>query len=141
MEVESRAAIPALLGRVVPEVQEQAEAASDLDLYDFLKDVFTDGFLVPLLHSTHTHGAAADGVLARCFRFVEMLLTSTDASIRSAAAFQVIEPLFDDERLLVASFPAMGEEALAIAADTLDLDRISSDARSVLRPYLSGPGS
>ncbi|ROQ66571.1 hypothetical protein EDD93_0979 [Streptomyces sp. 840.1] len=125
---------------MVPEVQEQAEAASDLDLYDFLKDVFTDGLLVPLLHSAQTHDAA-DGALARCFRFVEILLTSPDASIRSAAAFQVIEPLFDDERLLVASFPAMGEEALAVAADTLDLDRISSDARSVLRPYLSCPGS
>ncbi|MFJ9034661.1 hypothetical protein ACIRQP_40735 [Streptomyces sp. NPDC102274] len=124
---------------MVPEVKEQAEAAADLDLYDFLKDVFTDGFLVPLLNSAQTHGAD-DGVLTRCFRFVEILLTSPDASIRSAAAFQVIEPLFDDERLLVASFPEMGEEALAIAADTLDLDRISSDARSILRPYLSGLG-
>ncbi|MFI6863180.1 hypothetical protein ACIBKZ_25345 [Streptomyces sp. NPDC050421] len=139
MEVTSRAAIPALLGHVVPEVKEQADAAAGADLYDFLKDVFTDGFLVPLLRSART-GGADDDVLTRCFRFVEILLTSHDASIRSAAAFQVIDPLFADERLLVASFPEMEEETLAIAADTLDLDRVSPDARSILRPYLSGPG-
>ncbi|MET4642060.1 MULTISPECIES: hypothetical protein [Streptomyces] len=75
MEVEFRGAIPALLGHVAPEVKEQAEAAADLNLYDFLKDVFTDGFLVPLLYSAQRDGAD-DDVLTRCFRFVEILLTS-----------------------------------------------------------------
>lgn len=46
----------------------------------------------------------------------------------------MIDPLLDDERLLVAAFLEMGREALTIAADILDLDWISSHARSILRP-------
>ncbi|MEV7402349.1 hypothetical protein AB0N93_18440 [Streptomyces sp. NPDC091267] len=132
MEVTSRDAIPDLLGQVVPELKEQAQATADLDLYDFLKDVFTDGFLIPRLCPVKADG----DVLRRCFRFVEILLASPDTSIGAAAVFQVIEPLFDDERLLVASFPEMGEEALAVAVNTLDPDRLSSEARHYLQPYL-----
>jgi hypothetical protein len=135
MEVTSRDAVPELLGQVVPELKAQAEAAADLDLYDFLKDVFTDGFLIPRLCS----GEADGDVLKRCFRFVEFLLASPDPSIGAAAVFQVIEPLFENERLLVAAFPEMGEQALAVAVDTLDPDRLSSDARHDLRPYLGRP--
>jgi len=138
MELTSRDAVPDLLGHVVPELKEQADAAADLDLYDFLKDVFTDGFLIPKLFSVEADGTDGD-VLKRCFRFVEILLASPDTSIGAAAVFQVIEPLFDDERLLVASFPEMGEEALAIAVDTIDPNRLSSDARHALQPYLGKP--
>ncbi|MFD5124074.1 hypothetical protein [Streptomyces sp. NPDC058385] len=123
---------------MVPELKEPAQAAADLDLYDFLKDVFTDGFLIPRLCSMAADGAD-DDVLKRCFRFVEVLLTSPDTSIGAAAVFQVIEPLFDEERLLVASFPQMGTEALAVAVDTIDPDRLSSDARRSLQPYLGKP--
>ncbi|MEU6658868.1 hypothetical protein [Streptomyces sp. NPDC046821] len=137
MEAKSREAIPGLLGDLVPELKERAEAEANLDLYDFLKDVFTDGFLIPRLCSPRAGGADGD-VLERCFRFVEVLLASPDASIRAAAAFQVIEPLFDDERLLTASFPEMGEAALALAVDTLDPDRLSSGARQALQAYLGG---
>ncbi|MFE6963073.1 hypothetical protein [Streptomyces sp. NPDC057696] len=138
MEVKSRDAIADLLGHVVPELKEQADAAADLDLYDFLKDVFTDGFLIERLCSVEADGTDGD-VLKRCFRFVEILLASPDTSIGAAAVFQVIEPLFADERLLVASFPEMGQEALAVAVATLDPDRLSSDARQALQPYLGKP--
>ncbi|MEU0068040.1 hypothetical protein ABZ027_00445 [Streptomyces sp. NPDC006332] len=138
MEVTSRDAVPGLLGEMVPELQDQAKAAAGLDLYDFLKDVFTEGFLIPKLCASATDGPDGD-VLKRCFRFVEILLASPDTSIGAAALFQVIEPLFDEERLLVASFPEMGEEALAIAVGTLDPDRLSSSARHALRPYLGRP--
>lgn len=135
MEVTSRDAIPGLLGQMVPELKEQAQAAADLDLYDFLKDVFTDGFLIPKLCSVTADGTD-DDVLKRCFRFVELLLASPDTSIGAAAVFQVIEPLFDEERLLVASFPKMGAEALSIAVDTIVPGRLSPDARHDLQPYL-----
>ncbi|MFE6805085.1 hypothetical protein ACFVEN_25865 [Streptomyces sp. NPDC057681] len=138
MEVKSRDAIADLLGHVVPELKEQADAAADLDLYDFLKDVFTDGFLIERLCSVEADGTDGD-VVKRCFRFVEILLASPDTSIGAAAVFQVIEPLFADERLLVASFPEMGQEALAVAVATLDPDRLSSDARQALQPYLGKP--
>ncbi|MFB6679929.1 hypothetical protein ACFCWG_47635 [Streptomyces sp. NPDC056390] len=122
----------------MPELKEQADAAADLDLYDFLKDVFTDGFLIPRLCSVEADDTDAD-VLNSCFRFVEILLASPDTSIGAAAVFQVIEPLFADERLLVASFPEMGQEALAVAVATLDPERLSSDARQALQPYLGKP--
>ncbi|MFE6759991.1 hypothetical protein ACFVDQ_41420 [Streptomyces sp. NPDC057684] len=122
----------------MPELKEQADAAADLDLYDFLKDVFTDGFLIERLCSVEADGTDGD-VLKRCFRFVEILLASPDTSIGAAAVFQVIEPLFADERLLVASFPEMGQEALAVAVATLDPDRLSSDARQALQPYWGKP--
>ncbi|MFV5995287.1 hypothetical protein ACNPQM_23300 [Streptomyces sp. NPDC056231] len=80
-----------------------------------------------------------DDVLKRCFRFVELLLASPDISIGAAAVFQVIEPLFDEERLLVASFPQMGGDALAVAVGTIDPDRLSSEARRALPPYLGKP--
>ncbi|MGW8688671.1 hypothetical protein ACWGNN_48350 [Streptomyces sp. NPDC055817] len=138
MEVNSRDAIPGLLGQMVPELKEQAQAAEDLDLYDFLKDVFTDGFLIPRLCSMTADGAD-DDVLKRCFRFVELLLASPDTSIGAAAVFQVIEPLFDEEPLLVASFPQMGGEVLAVAVGTIDPDRLSPQARRALQPYLGKP--
>ncbi|MFJ8978086.1 hypothetical protein [Streptomyces sp. NPDC102282] len=123
---------------MVPELREQAQAAADLDLFDFLKEVFTDGFLIPKLCSVTMDGTDGD-VLTRCFRFVEFLLASSDTWIGAAAVFQVIEPLFDEERLLVASFPRMGAKALAVAVDTIDPDRLSRDARQALQPYLGKP--
>jgi hypothetical protein len=138
MEGNSRDAVSGLLGEMVPELKDQAVSAAGMDLYDFLKDVFTDGFLIPKLCSAAADSADGD-VLRRCFHFVEILLASPDTSIGAAAVFQVIEPLFDEERLLVASFPHMGKEALAVAVDTLDPDRLSSSARHALRPYLEKP--
>ncbi|MFE4538585.1 SMI1/KNR4 family protein [Streptomyces scopuliridis] len=55
--------------------------------------------------------------------------------MRGAGYFQVVEPLFSSEELLVAAVPVMGEENLRLTLTELDTERLSSRARAALAEH------
>ncbi|MCX4586540.1 hypothetical protein [Streptomyces sp. NBC_01481] len=140
-----RREIPGLLLRMVPESRRIIEAAAGapagqavsgsmewFDLYDFLSAVFR-GLLSPAL----TEKNRDDDLLARSFDFVETVLRSSNESVSGAGYFQVVEPLFGSEDLLVAAVPVMREETLRLTLSELDTERLSSGARAALVDYLT----
>ncbi|MDQ1050507.1 hypothetical protein [Streptomyces sp. V4I2] len=140
-----RRQIPGLLLRMVPETRVLLEAAASapagqavvgemewFDLYEFLSDVFFRRVLRPAL----TEEEPNEDLLRRSFDFTETLLRSSNESVSGAAYFQVVEPLFGSEELLVAAIPLMREETLRLTLSELDPGRLSSASRDALANFL-----
>jgi hypothetical protein len=140
-----RRQIPGLLLRMVPETRVLLEAAASapaeqavvgemewFDLYDFLSDVFFRGVLRPALAEEEPD----EDMLDRSFDFTETILRSSNESVSGAVYFQVVEPLFGSEELLVAAIPLMREETLRLTLSELDPDRLSSASRDALATFL-----
>jgi hypothetical protein len=141
----NRRQIPGLLLRMVPESRGPIETAVGVsaeqavvgdmdwfDLYDFLSGVFFRGVVRPALLEEERKS----DLLGRIFDFVEMLLRSSNESVSGAAYFQVVEPLFGSEDLLVAAMPLMQEEALRLTLSELDPERLSPASREALADFL-----
>jgi hypothetical protein len=56
--------------------------------------------------------------------------------VASAAFYQLVEPLYASEELLVAAIPLMQPEMLRVTLDDMAADRLSAPARAALADYL-----
>ncbi|MEU6663644.1 hypothetical protein [Streptomyces sp. NPDC046821] len=125
--IEAQAGLPA----------EAAVARSEewFDLYDFLREVVYRGLVRPALR---TPAAERDAeLLGRCAWFAEELFVNSTETVASAAFFQLVEPLYASEDLLVAAIPLMLPRTLHVALEDLDVDRLTPGARADLAPYLT----
>ncbi|MFB7165863.1 hypothetical protein [Streptomyces sp. NPDC056242] len=139
--------IPGLLLIMVPESREGIEAVAGMsaeqavsgdldwfDLYDFLRAVVFRDLVRPELL---TPEAKRDKeLLGRCAEFTENLLMNSTQSVASAAFYQLVEPLYESEELLVAAIPLMPPEMLRVTREELAEERLSARTRSVLAGYL-----
>lgn len=109
----------ALLLRTVPETApfivdmydvpaEQAVLTNDmmLDLYPVLLDCFTTPVHMPQLRSPDPDSE----LLARCWDFVEQVVSHSSMHVSGAVYFQVLEQLMDDLALVRNAWPHMQEQ-------------------------------
>lgn len=145
MDITQRREIPPLLLQLVPESGQNISAAAGgpaeevvagefdwIDFYDFLSSVFYRGLLLPELQNADPDADLLD----RCFKFVEILLASPIESISTGAYFETLEPLFENESLLVSAFPLLGVKSRGLVRTRLDETRLSEAARQKLSPFM-----
>lgn len=144
MSITERRRIPSVLEALVPEcsgilheflgmspTELEADDSAWYDLYDFLFEIVYRRLIRPELERDAE--VRRIEFLNKCFMFVENLLLSSVASISDAAYFECIEPLFEDEALLVSAFPVLKDEARRVLIHDLDPEKISTEALRALK--------
>ncbi|MFE5049651.1 hypothetical protein ACFRAI_25425 [Streptomyces sp. NPDC056637] len=139
--------IPGLLLIMVPESRDGIEAVAGMsaeqavsgdlgwfDLYDFLRDVVFRDLVRPELLTPEAERDTE--LLARCAEFGENLLLNSTQPVASAVFYQLVEPLYASEELLVAAIPLMQPEMLRVTLEDMAVDRLSVPARERLAGYL-----
>ncbi|GAA1240976.1 MULTISPECIES: hypothetical protein [Streptomyces] len=139
--------IPGLLLIMVPESRDGIEAVAGMsaeqavsgdlgwfDLYDFLRDVVFRDLVRPELLAPEAERDTE--LLGRCAEFAENLLLNSTQPVASAVFYQLVEPLYASEELLVAAIPQMQPEMLRVTFEDMAVDRLSASARAALADYL-----
>ncbi|MFF2507815.1 hypothetical protein ACFVTY_31295 [Streptomyces sp. NPDC058067] len=129
---EARAGIEAQAGR--PAEAAVTRSADWFDLYDFLREVAYRGVIKPALLTPEAERDTE--LLSRCAQFTEELLVNSSETVASAAFFQLIEPLYASEDLLIAAIPLMLPQTLHATLEDLAVDRLSTQTQAALAPYL-----